>query len=1066
MKFQIPPKIIFSTLFIFFAIAGFSQNNNIELLENYKDISPDITAFLKKGRIATFKKDLANELQLKKPATFNLTFQFENKEWEIILEKSELLSKGFFITTSTNPNDKFSNSQAALHYKGTVKGKPHSFAAVSILSDRLVAVISDDETGNINIGAINSTNAKAASAHIIYRDTDLLLKNEFICASEDSLNTFTYPIPVYSPLSIASTTINPEPVDIYFEADYTTYINNSSDVSTVVNYVTALFNVVNTLYENDSINTKISAIKVWNTVDPYNVLSTTSAVLNAFSANMSIGFPGDLAHFLSQRGLGGGIAFLNVLCSGNSSKTAVSGNLSNSFNPFPIYSWSAMVITHELGHNLGSPHTQSCSWPGGAIDNCYATEGGCSQGPAPVSGGTIMSYCHLTGYGINFANGFGPLPGQRIRSLVRDNSCINPGVYFETTYQNVSEESADVENGCLDYKIITTKLKIPYEPSQPVAISLMPSGSDGLIIGTNKDVEITPMNFTLDGSNLSQAISFKVYNDAIIENLEILTLNFDINANGGNAVKRNYYTTDIINISSDDYRPDSTPNQRLYFESFDAVSGGLGNWTQLVNYGDLSPNRWIVGNSGDPDFSTKAAYISNNGTALAYSGAVLNDSSMVRLVSPLINANAFSNLQLTYSYKCFGEGLFVNGGSGSGLTGLDYGKVFYSINNGSTWVLLKDNIFNRSGKIIENITFPADGNNSSGLRIAFEWLNNSTIVKNPPFIIDSIVINGAAASPIQTTADAANVDEEYLGPFQTVHFFNPITKNIIATIENTSAFDFGCTRMELVRTGNDATQAWGVSADQKISEKAFKVTSQNSNTSAPYTLKLYYTTDEINGWLGSTGNVLGDVKIVKTTGDITLPSPSTPPIFSSINSRYDYGVMPHFIFAGTFAGFSSFAIMKSYVVPECPGNNITYGAGVTGSSYQWQVNTGSGYNNISNNAIYAGASADSLKLNSPPTFFYGNTYRCIINAALGSVYSPEFTLKFGVTWIGSVSKSWENPLNWGCGIMPDDNTDVIINGTAVFTPELSANATIRSLKLISSANLLIKTGAILSIRKQ
>ena len=36
MKLQIPPKIIFSTLFIFFVIAGFSQNNKIELLENYK----------------------------------------------------------------------------------------------------------------------------------------------------------------------------------------------------------------------------------------------------------------------------------------------------------------------------------------------------------------------------------------------------------------------------------------------------------------------------------------------------------------------------------------------------------------------------------------------------------------------------------------------------------------------------------------------------------------------------------------------------------------------------------------------------------------------------------------------------------------------------------------------------------------------------------------------------------------------------------------------------------------------------------------------------------------------
>ena len=110
-------------------------------------------------------------------------------------------------------------------------------------------------------------------------------------------------------------------------------------------------------------------------------------------------------------------------------------------------------------HNLGSPHTQSCTWPGGAIDNCYATEGGCALGPAPTNGGTVMSYCHLTGYGINLANGFGPLPGQKIRNIIRNNPCLNPSIYFESISQTVNEESADVENGCFDYKTTNGKIK-------------------------------------------------------------------------------------------------------------------------------------------------------------------------------------------------------------------------------------------------------------------------------------------------------------------------------------------------------------------------------------------------------------------------------------------------------------------------------------------------------------------------------------------------------------------------------------------------------------------------------
>jgi hypothetical protein len=94
------------------------------------------------------------------------------------------------------------------------------------------------------------------------------------------------------------------------------------------------------------------------------------------------------------------------------------------YSNVPTYSWTINVVAHELGHNLGSPHTHSCTWSGGPIDNCAAPEGTCSPGPAPVNGGTIMSYCHATSAGINFNNGFGPLPGNLIRSRVLNASCI------------------------------------------------------------------------------------------------------------------------------------------------------------------------------------------------------------------------------------------------------------------------------------------------------------------------------------------------------------------------------------------------------------------------------------------------------------------------------------------------------------------------------------------------------------------------------------------------------------------------------------------------------------------
>ncbi len=1064
MRFQTLQKFIVTFLFLIVAASGFTQSTKFTLLQNYKNSSPSLSAYIKKGAIASFKKGAFTELLQTNPASFVFSFQFENKEWELLLEKSELFSKGFFVTTGSNPAEKLNFTQHALHYKGSVKGKPYSLAAVSIVNGKLVAVIADEQLGNINIGAINTPEAKINEEHIIYRDADLIIKNEFICGFADDQNQGKSPIPVYAPVSPMATTINPEPVDIYFEADYTTYLNNNSTVTDVVNYVTALFNVVQVIYDKDSVNTKISAIKVWNIVDPYNSLGTTSSVLNAFSGNMANGFPGDLAHFLSQRGLGGGIAYLGVLCSSNSVKTGVSGNLSNSFNLFPIYSWSSMVITHELGHNLGSPHTQSCSWPGGAIDNCAPPEGSCPPGPAPVNGGTIMSYCHNTDYKINLANGFGPLPGQRIRDLVRNSTCIFPGVYFETTSITVPEAGADTDNGCLDYKLVTTKLKIPYEPTQPATINLILNAGAGLVIGSDKDIEVTPLNFTLDGSNLSQTINLKVYNDAIIENQESLTIDFSINANGGNALKQNFFLPAVINITSDDYRPDSTSNIVLYYEPFDGISSGLGNWTQTINYGNLSPNRWVIGNSGDPDFNSKAVYISNNGTALAYSGFSLNDSAIVRIESPLIDANTFSNLQLTYLYKCAGESKSGQGGL-SGGQWLDYGKVYFSIDGGISWLLLKENIGGRNAKVTESLTLPPSANNATNFRIAFEWLNNSSIVNNPPFIIDSIVITGASVSPIQSDSEPGNIDEEYVGPFQTVHFYNPISKNIIATIENTSAFDFGCTKVELVRTGAGATQAWGTFTDQKISDKVVKITPANINESAPYTIKLYYTNEEINGWLASTGNKLSDVRIVKTMTDLTLPIPISPPSYSSINTRENFGLAQHSVVSGTFTGFSSFAIMKAFSVPECQGTLINYSAGITGSAYQWQVNNGTGYSAISNDAIYSNATTGVITLANPPISFIDYQYRCLVNTTYGIVYSSEFKLKYGTTWLGTVSNAWENALNWSCGTLPDSKTDIIINGGTPFTPQLGSDITIRSLRLPGSSNLIIKSGFHLTVKQ-
>lgn len=135
----------------------------------------------------------------------------------------------------------------------------------------------------------------------------------------------------------------------------------------------------------------------------------------------------------------------------------------------------------------------------------------------------------------------------------------------------------------------------------------------------------------------------------------------------------------------------------------------------------------------------------------------------------------------------------------------------------------------------------------------------------------------------------------------------------------------------------------------------------------------------------------------------------------------------------------------------CPGGTISLSSNFSSAAYQWQVDTGSGYADVIDNATYSGATTATLQINNAPTGFYGYQYRCIVNGDLSTVT----ILKFVNYWTGAVSNLWDNPANWSCGMLPDGNTDVVIDtGTAV----LNVNGICRSITVSKVANFTANTG--------
>ncbi len=336
---------------------------------------------------------------------------------QLDLYRTSVFSSDAMISTSDgrvfapNPDHQF--------YRGMIHGDPNSLAIVSVFNSR-VQILFADKDGNRRI------QQSADGSYLLFKDLDILVPKDISCfvdETNDSSHAEAAPSP--------NQRMAGNCVHVYVECDYKSYQDNGSSVPNTEEWVAELWNEVITLYENEDIPVEVSDVLVYTSTDPFANSPNTGLMLDTFMIHINnITYDGRLAHLLSTRSLGGGIAYVDVLCS-NSFQVAVSTSLSTNIVPLPTFSWSVECVTHEMGHNMGSRHTHACAWNGNntAIDGCGPAAGyneGCN-GPLPQDG-TIMSYCHLvSGVGIDFNLGFGPQPGDLIRQRYNDASC-NTGV--------------------------------------------------------------------------------------------------------------------------------------------------------------------------------------------------------------------------------------------------------------------------------------------------------------------------------------------------------------------------------------------------------------------------------------------------------------------------------------------------------------------------------------------------------------------------------------------------------------------------------------------------------------
>ncbi|MEM9714014.1 MAG: zinc-dependent metalloprotease, partial [Actinomycetota bacterium] len=191
---------------------------------------------------------------------------------------------------------------------------------------------------------------------------------------------------------------------IAMETDYQ-YYELFGDLNAATSYLTTLLSYISDRYELQT-NTVLTFpyLQLYtNSNDPWSTpdngggsIDMLNEFVNAWQGNVPTG--AILGHLMSGASLGGGVAYLNGICS-NSSNFGVSGNIGyQGFVNFPVVqqpaNWDFIVVAHEIGHNFGSPHTHDFCPP---LDECPASQywGSCQTQQVCSSSGSIMSYCHL-----------------------------------------------------------------------------------------------------------------------------------------------------------------------------------------------------------------------------------------------------------------------------------------------------------------------------------------------------------------------------------------------------------------------------------------------------------------------------------------------------------------------------------------------------------------------------------------------------------------------------------------------------------------------------------------------
>lgn len=321
--------------------------------------------------------------------------------------------------------------------------------------------------------------------------------------------------------------------------------------------------------------------------------------------------------------------------------------------------------------------------------------------------------------------------------------------------------------------------------------------------------------------------------------------------------------------------------------------------------------------------------------------------------------------------------------------GWDGGVVEVSTNGGTTWSDLGSKM--TSGKY--NGSLGTGSNNPIGGRAAFTGLINSfmkTTINLSSYAGQTIKIRFRFASDDNTAPAGGGwyVDDILL-------YTEPVVY-IKSNLYNSSSV--------LQSVSDTITQIL-----QTVVCIPIAVTNQPANANAcsgnNVTLSVAATgTTPVYQWQVNTGSGFANIPVGAPYSGTTSNTLTITGVTAGMNGYLYRCVISNGCTAGVNSNTATLSVGTSAVVNThpvnstiCAGANTNFTISATGAtSYQWQVNTGTGFTDLTNTLPYAGVTTATLSITNATAGMTGYQYRCVLGSCGSSLNSNAATLTISV----------------------------------------------------------------------